>query len=170
MPLPPRAVVVGIQIAAIAAASAIPARADDTDYFGDGSIATAAPIAYRAPRHRTRDQKIVIGSLALGGVVVAGIGAHFNLDARAAAARVSADSPPGRAWSAADQDDLDRAASSSTWAITGYAVGGGLLIGALIALWRTDPGSDLATVEPPGPAAVVVPTSTGGVAGARWTF
>jgi len=84
---------------------------------------------------------------------------------------VSARQNTGRIWSSDYQADYDRAGRSGIIAGVCYGAGGLLLIGSLVAYWRTQPPAHEIDLRPgKAPTALVVPTRGGAVVGAGWSF
>jgi hypothetical protein len=142
--------------------------------------ADGTPIVPNAPRDivivtpgsRSTTTIIVLASVAGAAVVMGGIGVYWNLDAQSAANNVSASMPTGLPWTAADQQEYERAHDSSVKAGVFYGIGGGLLIGAVVGLILTVPPSTKSVIHPS--MARVVPTLSpahgGGVFGGAWSF
>ena len=161
---------------AFALAAATPAHAQD--YFG----AAAEPMTFEVDKPRTKQAKILIGSLFAGAVVFAGGGLLFHLHARNAADEVSTrtDHHTGKVYT--DELDATRrdAVRSGKLAGAGYAIGGGFLVGTFVAYLLTDPGTETIRVgeeeEAPAPAPSGRPpveaaaAPGGGVVGAAWSF
>jgi hypothetical protein len=152
-------------LVAFALALAVPpaAFADDRD------------IVITTPGERSRRNAIEIGSVAAASVLFGGLGVYFNLDSRDAAASVSAHSFTHLPWTQSRQDAVDRAASSGTKAEVFYAVGGALLIGAVVALLITDPKPETTVIHPHrseqhAPTPTVTPTPGGATLGGMWSF
>ncbi|MBP6628325.1 MAG: hypothetical protein KBG28_13485 [Kofleriaceae bacterium] len=112
------------------------------DYFGRARN----QIVVQAPAQRSPAQRWLLRGLVGGGVVLAGVGAYFNLDSRAAAADVSADTPTNLPWGPSQVELVDRAERSGHLAIAGYATGAAALVAAAVIAWRTDPGPGRAVV------------------------
>ena len=155
-----RAPLCGAACALLLATVPMPVRAD-----GRGK-----DIVIEVPGERTLTTRLVIGGLAGAGVVAGALGLYFHLDSRSAANAESADAMTGRAWTQEDVDQVDRASSSRTKAAVGYSIGGALLIGAVVALIATDPGSETAVIHPHTGVATIVPTAGGAVVGGVWSF
>jgi hypothetical protein len=145
------------------------ARAD-TDYFQGGAAPTA--IKYKKTRSRTLGQRLTIAGLGVAGLAAGGLGLHFHLDSRDAAEELSSDDDVVGTWTADRQALHDRAGASGTKAIIGYSVGALLLGGAVVALWRSEPGEDEVVLAPGGRAAVpvVAPVPGGAVVGGAWSW
>jgi hypothetical protein len=159
----------GIALVAAAgvAVAAVPARAD-TDYFGAKPAPTE--IKYRKARSRTAGQKLTIGGLAAGGVLAGAVGLYFHLDSRDAADELSADAEIVGTWTADRQATYDRAGSSGIKAIVGYSVGALLLGGAVVALWKTEPGEDEVVLTTRRAAPTLEPVAGGAVVGGVWPW
>jgi hypothetical protein len=120
---------------------------------------------------RDRDAKniAILAALAGGGAVLGAFGVYFNLDSRDAAKAISPSSPTGVPWLAPQQADYDRAHSSAVKAGIFYGVGGAAVIGSIVYLIITAPGSET-TVIHPHYAPTVAPTPGGAVLGGAWSF
>jgi len=148
-----------------------PAAASDApapDYFAQHHDADT--IKVRANRPRTGEQKLLIGGLAGGAALAAGIGIYFHLDSRRIANDLSADSPQVVRWSPERRDKYDRGQLDGKLAIASYVIAGALIGGTIVAVLMTDPGSDLIEV----PTRRVTPTAGlvpgGGTVGAVWSW
>ncbi len=134
-------------------------------------VASANEIVIETPGERSGQDKVIVGSLAGAGAIVAGIGLWFHLDSRSASSEISAHKYTGRAWTADEAAAADRADSSRRGAMVGYTVGGALLVGAIVALIVTDPGSETTVIKPRRAAApVFAPTHGGALLGGTWSF
>jgi hypothetical protein len=168
-------IALAVSLAWTAPAHAQPAQPDG--YFG----AAAQPMTFEVDRPRTREAKVLIASLFGAAVVFTGGGLLFHLHSKSQSDEVSTetDEHTGRVYT----DDLDAtrrdAERSRTLAIAGYAVGGGFLVGTLVAYLLTDPGTETIRVgeeqaEPPAPSGrpqvLVEPSTGGGMVGAAWRF
>lgn len=142
--------------------------------------ATAAPDAPTGPRDiviltpgsRSRNTDILLASVAGAAVILGGVGVYWNLDANTAANNVSATTPTGLPWTAAEQHEYDRAHDSSIKAGVFYGIGGALLVGAIVGFIATAPTPHkdvihprMAHVEP-----TLAPTPNGAVLGGAWRF
>jgi hypothetical protein len=105
-------------------------------------------IVIDVPGERTRNQKILVGSLSGAGALAGLIGLYFHLDSKSATDKVSAKVTVGRAWSADDQALVDQAERSRSRATIGYSVGGVCLIGGIVALILTVPKSERNVIRP----------------------
>src|SRR5262245_52535927 len=81
---------------------------------------------------RSTENITLLAVLGAAGVVSGGLGLYFNLDARKAAADVSADRFTGEVWTAERDATYDRANRSSMLAGVFYGIGGALLVGTAI--------------------------------------
>lgn len=144
----------------LAAALAAPAPAVADDYFKDAPSSTAVTV--RAPRERTTRQKVTIYGLLGGAAIFAGVGAWAHLDSYDAARELEIkDVEPADTWTPDRQATYDRGMRSRAVAGFGYAISGGMLIGAVIAAYLTAPGYETITVEP---------TRGGATVGAVWSW
>jgi hypothetical protein len=145
---------------ALAAALAAPAPVAADDYFKDAPSSTA--VTMRVPRERTTRQKVTIYGLLGGAAIFAGVGAWAHLDSRDAAEELEIkDVEPEDTWTDDRQATYDRGLRSRGIAVFGYAMSGGLLIGAAIAAYLTRPGDETIVVEP---------TRGGATVGAVWSW
>ena len=152
------------------------ARAD-TDYFGQDAPPGDEQIAFRVERSRTTKQRVLIASLLGGAAVAGGIGLYYHLDSRDKSGEVEAvGEHSGRIYTPAVDAVRRGALDSRDRAIVGYAAGGLLLAGAVVALYVTDPGSETVTLSddrtPPDPVVPVSILALPGGAGvaAGWRF
>lgn len=129
-------------------------------------------IVIEIPGERSMENKLLLGGLAGAGFLAGVVGAYFHLDSRSASNDVSSDKFTGHAWTAEDQELVDRADRSRSRAIVGYSIGGALLIGAVVTYIVTEPASERAVIHPHGrgSTALVVPTEGGAVVGGMWRF
>lgn len=125
-------------------------------------------IVIDVPGVRSRTQKIALGSLVAAGVIAGSIGLYFHLDSRSAANEVSESVFNGKTWTPEREQRFDEGERSKSRAGIGYAIGGAFVIGAIVTLIVTDPGSERAVIRPRH--AGVVPVPGGAVAGAGWSF
>ena len=126
-------------------------------------------IKIEVPGERSRNNKLIVGGIAAGGVLVSALGLYFHLDSRDAANEVSADRFNGKAWSEKQADLVARADRSKTRATVAYVIGGGLLAGAIIAYIVTAPKDETAVIQTSS-GYVVVPTDDGGMVTRMWSF
>lgn len=149
--------------------------------------------SFEVDRPRSRRARIVIASLAGGAVLMTGVGVLFTLDSKSKSDDVSTKPGQnnGQVYSEALDDTRRAALRSRDWAIASYAVGGGLLVGALVAYILTDPGRETIRVNgasspvpagggggarppSPGPSAaahlLLAPTRGGAFVGGAWSF
>jgi len=144
------------------------------DYFGED--APEDQITFRKYKERTNKQRLFVGALLGGAVLFGGVGVYFNLDARSKSDEVSVvGSHTGQIYTQELEDTRSGALSSRNFAIASYSVGGLFLIGAAVAFYMTDPGSEVLTVgneKPPEPAVpvTVAPIPGGAVVGGTWRF
>lgn len=108
-----------------------------------------------------------ISGVAGAGAIFGGLGVYFHLDSRTQSDKVSAGKATSRPWSPADQAAVDQAASDRTKAAVFYGVGGALLIGAVVAMIVTDPGSTKTIIHP---HTAIAPTPGGAIAMRSWSF
>ena len=128
-------------------------------------------IVIEIPGERSTENKILLGSLGGAGLLLGVLGAYWHLDSRSASNDVSADSFTGHAWTAEDQETLDRADRSRGRAIIAYSAGGALLVGAAIVYILTEPKSETAVIRPHGRGSPSVTATDGGaIIGGTWSF
>ncbi|MEO8700025.1 MAG: hypothetical protein ABI867_08270 [Kofleriaceae bacterium] len=122
-------------------------------------------IVIDVPGERTRNQKILIGSLLGTGAIAGAIGLYFHLDSRDAADSVSASQPTGEAWSDDDQALVERGARSRTRAAIGYSIGGAFMIGTIVSLIITSPKPERNVIRPH-----FAVNEHGGILGGAWVW
>ncbi|MBL9013896.1 MAG: hypothetical protein JNL83_06960 [Myxococcales bacterium] len=128
-------------------------------------------IVVEIPGERSKENKLLLGSLAGGGLLIGLLGAYWHLDSRSASEDVSADSYTGHAWTTEDREAYDRAERSRGRAIIAYSAGGLLLIGAAVLYMVTEPESEHAVIRPHGRGSpTVTPTDGGALLGGTWSF
>jgi hypothetical protein len=163
--------IVVIPLVASLVAASIPARADEpppVDYFRPGNDTGA--VTMRREKSRTPQQRWLIAGLVGGTALTTGLGILFHLDSRAAANRVSADTPTETRWSPADADDYERAGRSGAIAIAAYSIGALLAAAAVVVVIRTEPGTEEVDLRKPRAFVAPTPDRSGGVVGAGWSF
>ena len=160
-------------LSALLLALALAGRAHGQErYFQEGRTDT---LSFKVDRERNTRQRILIASLFGGAVVVGGVGLLFHIDSKNKADEVSTDSGrhTGRVYTE-ELDDTRRAGlRSRNLAIASYALGGGLLVGTLVAYLLTDPGQEtihVSTEPEPGARLLVEPTEGGALVGGGWRF
>jgi hypothetical protein len=163
----------GAVLAAVLAAAS-PAHADDLF----GTKRDTDTVTVRRSRERCLRQKVLVGGLFGGAVVAVGAGLYFHMQSRDASNEVAAiGESTALTWTSERQETYDAALRDRTRAIVGYSAGGALLIGAVVALILTDPGTEVVKVgpkqepEPAAPAPVSFGLLPGGAyaeAGWRW--
>jgi len=124
-------------------------------------------IVVEVPGERSTSNKLLTGTLAMAGLVAGSLGLYWHLDSREASDEVTADAFTGRSWSVEDVEQVDRADRSKTLATVGYAVGGSLLVAAVVTFIVTEPASDRSVIRT---GAIVSPTSGGAIVGRMWSF
>ena len=124
-------------------------------------------IVVETPNERSTTNIASISGAAGLGAALGGLGVYFHLDSKSAANKVTADSPTNRPWLPADQAAVDQASSDRTKAAIFYGVGGALIIGAVVALIVTDPGSTRTVIHP---HLAIAPTPGGAIAMRSWSF
>ena len=156
--------VTALALPAVAAADTpAPAKPAGPNYFAGSSQPNA--LVFRGAGKRTHHQRLVIGALLGGAALAGGVGVLFHLDSADAADAVSSDIPTGEAWTPGLQADYDRAERSRVGAIVGYALGGALLVGGLVALGLTTPADTVNEVHIVRARPILAPTAGGAVAG-----
>ena len=144
------------------------------DYFGED--APEDQITFRKYKERSNRQRLIIGALFGGAALFGGVGLYFNFDARSKSDEVSVvGNHTGLTYTQDLEDTRTGALRSRNVAIASYSVGGLFLIGAIVAFYLTDPGSEVVSVgdeEPPGPTVpvTVAPIPGGAVVGGTWRF
>ena len=122
----------------------VPGLASADDYFEktDG----AGEMTFRVSKPRKTEHWIVIGALAGGTVLAAGVGVLFQFSGDSKAEEVEAKERTGEVWDQSRQDIYDSARLRRGVGYTLYGVAGGLAIGTVIAFVVTNPGSKLIKV------------------------
>ncbi len=149
------------------------ARADG-DYFGKD--APEDKITFRKYKERTSKERLVIGSFFAGTALFAGVGAYFTFDSRSKANEVGVvGGHTGLIYTRDLDDTREDALRSRNLAIASYAIGGLFLAGAIVALYLTDPGSEVVSIgdeKPPKPPVPVSMTAIpgGAMIGGSWRF
>jgi hypothetical protein len=134
---------------------------------GRAAADRARDIVVEIPGERSTTNKLALGGIAGGGVLLGALGLYFHLDARTAADEASADRFNGKAWTADRQELADRADRSSTRAIVLYSVGSAALIGAIVTFIVTEPKSERSVIRT---QPVVTPAPGGATIGGMWRF
>lgn len=122
-------------------------------------------IKIEVPGERSRDNMLLVGGLAAGGLLVSALGVYWHLDSRDAADQINADDVTGHAWGQAQVDLEDRANRSRTRAIISYSIGGALLVGTLVTYIVTSPRSETTVIR-----TGFAPVEHGGVVTRMWSF
>jgi hypothetical protein len=164
-----RAIAISTTVVLALALVASPARAETDPSAGD---VPDGDVQFQLERSRTKKQRVVILSLLGGAAVFGGVGLLFHLDSRSASDEVSAvGAHTGRVYDAALDDTRNRALRSRNLAIAGYAVGGAALVGALVAVIITEPGTEVFTVGTEAATPVSLAPRPGGfVVEKAWRF
>ena len=166
---------VGLVVAIVVASGTLaPTSAvAEEDYFTGQK---RAPLTYRVDGDRTRDQRLVLASLAGATLIAAGVGVIFHLRSRDATAEVEAFSGEhtnliytpyldGR------RDDAER---QGTIASVSYSVAGAFLIGTVVTFIVTSPPDRIVEYGTEGKAsersAWLVPIEGGVLGGASWSY
>jgi hypothetical protein len=124
-------------------------------------------IVVEVPGERSTTNLAVLGGVAGAGLVAGAVGVYFHLDSRSQSDAISAPAATGKPWTSADQAKLDRASSDRTAAAVAYGIGGGLLLGAVIAWIATEPESERTIIHP---HTAVAPTPGGAMIAHWWRF
>lgn len=165
-----------VVVCALVYATMRPAAADD--YFG--GQAPDEDIQFRMDKPRTDKQLVVIGSLMGGAAVFGGVGLGFHLRSRSLSNEISAVADhTGRIYDQTIDDKRSSAGVARTVSIVSYSIGGAFLIAGAVALYVTEPGTEVVTVgkerQPPPPPPPVsrlwlAPGPDGAVVGTGWRF
>lgn len=165
--------IAALSAALVTLAWAGPARGEET-YFQKGG---SDILTFTVDRERNSRQKVLIASLFGGALVFGGVGVVLHIDSKHKADEVSTDAGrhTGRIYTEELEDTRRAAVRSRNLAIASYAVGGGFLVGTLIAYLLTDPGEEIIHVgtepyRPPGARLLVEPTEGGALLGGAWRF
>ena len=162
-------VVLPLLVAATTVAHAQPSASEppdpaDTPMF---KAPTGHDFVVETPEERSTTNIAVIAGIAGAGALVGGLGVYFHLDSRSESNKVSAGVPTSRPWLPADQAAVDQASSDRTKAVIFYSLGGALIIGAVVALIVTDPGTTRTVIHP---HTAIAPTPGGAIAMHEWSF
>jgi hypothetical protein len=126
-------------------------------------------ITIEIPGERPMNNKLLVGGLAGGGLLVGALGLYFHLDSRTASDDVSSQKLTGRAWTTTAQALADRADRSATRAGVAYGIGGALVVAAIVTWIATEPASTTEVIHT-GPAPAFIPTKEGAALGGSWTW
>jgi hypothetical protein len=158
----------------VAAVTLLPAPASaEEDYF---ARQPTEPLTYRVEGNRSTTERLVIGALLGGAAVAVGVGVHYHLASRDAADEVTAHSgsPVHLIYTPAVDQRREDGLRFKTNATVSYAIGGGFLVGALVAVLVTSPADELreyGASEGKKPAVpVVVPLHGGLLVGGTWSY
>lgn len=155
---------------------AAPARAQPADYFQQGGTGN---LTFTVDRERCTRQRVLIASLFGSSVLFGGVGLLFHIDSRNKSDEVSTNAGrhSGRIYTDELDDTRSAAIRSRNLAIASYAVGGGFLVGTLVAYLLTDPGHETVQVGTEavggggaGARLLVEPTEGGALVGGDWRF
>jgi hypothetical protein len=130
------------------------------------------PIVITVDNDRDAKNIGLIAGIAGAGAILGAIGVYYNLDSRDAANAVSPHMPTNEPWTSVQQADYDRAHSSALKAGILYGVGGAAVIGAVILLIATAPGSEQTVIHAHYAKALptIAPAPGGAVLGGAWSF
>ena len=137
---------------------------------GPRAFAQSRDIIVETPGERTPQNKLLIGGIAVVGVLAGAAGLYYHLDSRSSSNDVSADAPTGRPWTQSLQDKVDRAADDRTRAAVFYGVGGAAIVGAIVVLIVTEPATETSVIHPHTARATVAPLPGGALVGGAWSF
>jgi hypothetical protein len=131
-------------------------------------------MSFEVDKERTARQRVLIGSLLGGALVVGGIGLLFHLDSRDKSDEVSASGPhTGRVYTR-EVDDTRRAAlRSRAVTVAAYGAGAGLVIASLVVFLVTDPGTEtivLGDRAAARPSIGLEPVAGGALVAGGWSF
>jgi hypothetical protein len=129
----------------------------------------SAEVVVDIPGERSKNNKIVLASIAGAAVLAGAIGLYFHLDSRSATSSVEASTPTGEAWTPAHDALVERAERSSARAGVAYGVGGAILLGAIVTYIATHPKGTQQIIQP-SRMTTFVPAPGGGVVGSVWRF
>lgn len=123
-------------------------------------------IVIEVPGERTKQNKLAIAGVAVGGVLVGAIGVYYNLESRDAANEASADRFTGKAWTPDKMERVQDARDAGRNATIAYSIGGALLVGAIAAFIITAPKSETTVIRTGG----ISPTDGGALVHGTWSF
>ncbi len=147
----------------------VPTMRPQPDASGDYARPSPPPkdVVITVPGERSRNNIILMASIAGAGAVLGGIGLYYNLDARSASNDVTAVEQAHVPWTTALQAKYDQAHDSSVKAGVFYGLGGAVVIGAIVGLIITEPKSETTVIHP---HAMIAPTAGGGIVAGTWSF
>jgi hypothetical protein len=166
----------------VVAALASPAAAQTGDPAGDQTQLdyfaeqTKTPLTYRVEGTRTRNQKIVLLSLAGATVVAGGLAGYFHLESKHASDDVTEKSGEhsGRTYTPEVDARRQEGVDARTRAIAMYVVGGALLATTLVYYIATSPDDEIRAYESSTTGRVaapfLAPVEGGAIAGKAWSF
>jgi len=122
---------------------------------------------------RSKQNVLMLGGIAVGGVIFGAVGLYFHLDSRSASDDISSHKFTGEPWTPDRADTYDRVHSSSVTAGVFYGIGGALLLTSAVMYIVTEPKEEKTVIHPhydPKPTALVAPTRGGAMVGGAWRF
>jgi len=149
------------------------ADGDSLDYFAEP---TKAPLTYRVDGARSRNQKVVLVSLAGATVLATAVGVYFHMDARDATREVEALSGEhtNRVYTPEVDARRQDAVNSGTAATVFYGLGSALLISTVVAFIVTSPPDEIHEYKSGNDSRIsvpyIVPVDGGAMIGKQWTY
>jgi len=152
-------------------ATEVPSPTPEPDHY-DGPI-LQVPIRPReividVPGLRSKNEKLILGSLLAAGTIAGALGLYFHLDSRSSANEVSAQLFTGKVWTDGREQTYNDADRARTRAIIAYSIGSAFVVGAIATFIATEPSSERTVIRPRRTA--VVPTRGGALATTGWSF
>lgn len=129
-------------------------------------------IVVTTPGERSPKNITAIVSVTALALVAGLVGLHQHLDGKQAADEVSAQVFTGEVWTREDDILAARADKARNRAIVAYSIGGGLLLGAIIAFIATAPDDVITVIHPRSAARLpsITPIEGGAIASTRWSW
>jgi hypothetical protein len=138
----------------------------DEEYFSDGK----KQLAFNEEGERSKDQKVVLFSLAGAAVVTGALGAYFARDSQKLSDEVSATQfHTGVAWSKAHQDTYDDALTSRKVALVTLGISASFVLGTIVTYVITEPDEKVG-YQDWQTRLRANPVEGGFVVGQGWTF
>ncbi|HEY4242705.1 MAG TPA: hypothetical protein VGM88_22970 [Kofleriaceae bacterium] len=132
-------------------------------------LTVGPPVEVVIPGERPTTNVVALSVTAGLAAVALGLGAAYHIGSRSVANDLAAKEPTGKVWTAEDERDYHRGQDDKTRAETFYAVGGVLLVGAVVAFVVTAPKSRKEVIHP-HLSTMVTPTSGGAFISHGWTW
>lgn len=152
-------------LALVLFASGSVAHAEE-EYFSDGK----KQLAFNEEGERSKNEKVLLLSLAGAAVVTGGVGAYFARDSQTLSNEVSATQfHTGEAWSKSHQATYDDALSSRTLSLVSLGISATLVLGTIAAYVITQPDETVGYRDWQT-RLQATPVEGGAVVGQGWSF